>query len=153
MLSIFAYPKPFQGHIATIQRNAIGSWLRLSPPCQILLFGDEEGTAVVAKEFGVCHVPGVMRNEYGTPFLNDVFRKAERLARHDLLCYVNSDIILGSDFIPAIQQVRQWRPRFLTVGECWNLDVTEPVTFDRPMWEENLKALLQQRGTPRGLES
>lgn len=29
MLTIFATPKPFQGHVGIIQRNAIGSWVRL----------------------------------------------------------------------------------------------------------------------------
>jgi hypothetical protein len=66
MLSILAFPKPFRGHIATIQRNAIGSWTRLRPQCEIFLFGDDEGTAEVAKEFSVCHVPEMARNEYGT---------------------------------------------------------------------------------------
>src|SRR5262245_24272757 len=72
MLSILAFPKPFRGHIATIQRNAISSWTRLRPQCDIFLFGDDEGTAEVAKEFGVCHVPEMARNEYGTPLLSDV---------------------------------------------------------------------------------
>lgn len=42
-LTIFAMPKPFGGHIATIQKNAIRSWARLRP-AQIILFGDEPGT-------------------------------------------------------------------------------------------------------------
>jgi hypothetical protein len=78
MLSIFAFPKPFRGHIATIQRNAISSWVRLRPQCEIFLFGDEEGTAEVAKEFGACHVSEMARNEYGTPLLSDVFEKGEQ---------------------------------------------------------------------------
>ena len=102
MLTIFALPKPFRGHIATIQRNAIGSWARLRPSCQILLLGSEEGTAEIAKEFDVCHVPEVAVNEYGTPLLNDLFEKAEKLARYELLCYVNCDIILMDDFIQAV---------------------------------------------------
>jgi hypothetical protein len=61
MLSILAFPKPFRGHIATIQRNAISSWMRLRPPCEIFLFGDEEGTAEVAKEFGACHISEMAR--------------------------------------------------------------------------------------------
>ena len=31
MLTIFTIPKPFVGHIGVIQRNAIISWLNLSP--------------------------------------------------------------------------------------------------------------------------
>ena len=39
MLTILSTPKPFEGHIGLIQRNAIGSWVRLSPRPQIILFG------------------------------------------------------------------------------------------------------------------
>jgi hypothetical protein len=153
MLSIFAFPKPFRGHIATIQRNAISSWVRLRPQCEIFLFGDDEGTAEVAKEFGACHVPEMARNEYGTPLLSDVFERGEQAAKYDLLCYVNCDIILGSEFMQAVGKVSQWTQRFLMVGECWNLDLAEPLAFDRPMWEESLKTLVQQRGKRRGLYS
>jgi len=150
MLSIFAFPKPFRGHIATIQRNAIGSWVRLRPQCEIFLFGNDEGTAEVAKEFGACHVSEIARNEYGTPLLNDVFEKGEQSAKYDLLCYVNCDIILGSEFMRAVGKVSRSTQRFLMVGECWNLDLAEPLAFDQPMWEENLKALVRQRGKQRG---
>ena len=150
MLSLFAFPKPFRGHIATIQRNAISSWVRLRPQCEIFLFGNDEGTAEVAKEFGVCHVSEMARNEYGTPLLNDVFEKGEQSAKYGLLCYVNCDIILGSEFMRAVEKVSRWTQRFLMVGECWNLDLAEPLAFDQPMWEENLKALVRQRGKRRG---
>jgi len=125
MLTLLAFPKPFCGHIKLIQRNAIGSWARLRPECEIILFGDEEGTAEVAKEFGLLHVSEVARNECGTPLLSDVFEKGKQRAKHDLLCYVNCDIILKRDFLPAVKRVSEWNRRFLMVGECWNLDVAE----------------------------
>lgn len=150
MLTLFAMPKPFRGHIATIQRNAIGSWAQLRPSCQILLFGDEEGTAEVAKEFGIHHVPDVARNECGTPLLNDVFEKAKGSASHDLLCYVNCDIILGDTFIRAVEKAGRWSQRFLMVGECWNLDVKDPLLFNQPRWEEDVQRLVLQRGKQRG---
>lgn len=63
MLTLFAIPKPFIGNIGVIQRNAIGSWTRLGAGCEVLLFGDEAGTAEIAREHGVHHVPDVARNE------------------------------------------------------------------------------------------
>ena len=59
MLTIFATPKPFRGHIAVIQRNAIRSWTLLRPACEIILMGNDEGTAEIAAEFGVRHVPEI----------------------------------------------------------------------------------------------
>src|SRR5215470_320731 len=61
MLTIFATPKPFRDHIAVIQRNAIRSWTLLRPACEIILMGNDEGTADIAAEFGVRYVPEVAR--------------------------------------------------------------------------------------------
>src|SRR5712691_10486867 len=66
MLTIFATPKPFRGHIAVIQRNAIRSWTLLRPACEIILMGNDGGTADIAAEFGVRYVPDVARNTLGT---------------------------------------------------------------------------------------
>ncbi len=101
VLTIFAVPKPFEGHIGRIQRNAIGSWARLRPQCQIVLCGNEPGTSDVADELGIEAIPEVSRNQFGTPLLSSVFRAAEERSRCRLLCYVNADIVLLSDFVAA----------------------------------------------------
>ena len=76
MLTILSTPKPFVGHIGLIQRNAIGSWVRLSPRPQIILFGDSAGVHEVAAEFGLEHVPSVDANEFGTPYLRALLQQA-----------------------------------------------------------------------------
>lgn len=152
-LTLFAVPKPFRGHIAVIQRNAIQSWTLLRPAGEVLLFGDEEGTAEVAAEFGVRHVPDVARNEFGTPLVNDLFEQAQRLATHDLLCYVNADILLMSDFLAAVRRI-PFR-RFLMVGRRWDVDIAEPWDFRPPDWERRLQSLLRERGQfhpPTGID-
>lgn len=150
MITIFTHCKAFKTHIATIQRNAITSWLQLHSSCEVILFGDNEGTAEAARELGVRHVPEVAKNQYNAPLLNNLLEKTERLASHDLLCYMNCDIILGGDFIRAVEKVRRWRTRFLMIGECWNLDLTELLAFDQPDWEKRLQSLVSQCGRPRG---
>src|SRR5215467_14431115 len=89
MITLFTLPKPFVGHIGMIQRNAIQSWTRLHRDIDILIFGNEQGTAEVAAEFGIRHVPDVDVNEYGTPLMNGYFQQAEEVARHARMCYVN----------------------------------------------------------------
>lgn len=145
LLTLFAIPKPFAGHISVIQRNAIASWTRLEPRPQILLFGDEAGTAETAHELGVCHVPQVTCNEFGTPLLSDVLAQAERQASSGLLCYVNADIILMGDFMRAVQQTAAVLPRFLLAGRRWNLDVNEPLDF-MPDWQKCLRTEAETRG-------
>src|SRR6266478_1461309 len=105
MLTILSVPKPFKGHIATIQRNAIRSWLALRPQPQVILFADEEGTAETAAEMGVQHVPAVIRNDHGTPLMDGVIQEGRRLSRQPLLCYINGDIILTSEFVRAMGMV------------------------------------------------
>lgn len=150
MLSIFAFPKPFRGHIGMIQYNAISSWVKLHAESEIFLFGDEEGTAQAATEFRVHHVAQIARNEFGTPLLSEVFKKGRDLARHSIHCYVNCDIILGGRFVPAVERVSRWRKDFLMVGECWNLDVNDRIAMEQPEWEASFKSLVQQKGKPRG---
>ncbi len=145
MLTIFTAPKPFRGHIAVIQKNAIRSWLKLCPECEVILFGDEDGVAETAAELGTRYVGEVKRNEYGTPLISDLFAQAQRLTTHALLCYSNADIILMSDFLQAVERLSHYKRRFLMVGRRWNLDVTSLLNFDSG-WEDRLRSRVRREG-------
>jgi len=149
MLTIFTTPKPFRGHFGVIQRNAIRSWQRLQPPCEILLLGDDDGTGEVAKELSVRHIPHLDRNRYGTPLLNSIFQQAEQAATSPYLAYVNADIILMSDFLPAVRKVATELPRFLLVGRRWDLDIRAPLDFSDG-WEVRLRSQIAGRGKFHG---
>ncbi len=143
MLTFFALPKAFEGHTAVIQRNAIRSWLQLRPACQVLLIGDDPGTAETASEFGVRHLPDVERSPSGTPLISSIFSLAESAADNPLLCYINSDIILLDDFIPSVQSIT--RQPSLVVGRRWDMDVDSPIDFSDG-WEPGLRRQLAQKG-------
>ena len=85
MISIFTIPKAFKGHNNVIQRNGVQSWMQIKPECEIILFGDDEGVAETAYEFGVKHVPSVEKNEFGTPLLSSAFSKVQEIALNDIL--------------------------------------------------------------------
>ncbi|MDD5509209.1 MAG: glycosyltransferase family A protein [Dehalococcoidales bacterium] len=144
MLTIFSLPKAFKGHIKTIQVNAILSWLKLDSGCEIILLGDDEGTAEAADRFGVRYYPGIERNEYGTPLVSSVFDKGQSLASNDIVCYVNADIILLSDFLTAIRQIKM--SSFLAIGQRWDLDVRDELDFNTPGWEDQLRTRLLKNG-------
>lgn len=148
MLTIFSVPKPFEGHIGLIQRNAVASWRALDPSVEIILFGDEEGTEDLARELGVRHHPEIARNEYGTPLVDSLFEQAQRLASHPFLCYVNADIIFTSDLIPAFARVREL-PLFLMIGRRTDLDIAEPLDLTVPTWEEELRERARREGRMR----
>lgn len=150
-ITIFASPKPFKDNIATIQINAIKSWNQLKPKPEIILCGDDFGTAEIAKELNIRHFPNIKCNQYGTPLLNDIFAKVSATAKNYLLAYVNSDIILTGDFLPAIKQVAAQHSRFLISGRRWNLDINESIDFEDFKWEEKLSDRLQKNGTCSGV--
>lgn len=140
MLTIFTTPKPFRGHINVIQRNALKSWTLLHPDVEVILFGEEEGAAEAAHDLGIRHEPRVERNEFGTNLLNSMFGKAHDIARHDILCYVNCDIILTDDFLRAVECVRSRHPKFLMVGRRWDTPITSPLDFSDPGWAEKVRS-------------
>jgi len=146
MLTLFAIPKPFRGDVGVIQRNAIKSWAMLRPACQIVLLGDDDGTRDVAKEYGAQHVSEVARNEFGTPLLDAVFAAAERVATNDVLCYVNADIMLMSDFMAAVPRLAGQMQRFLMIGQRWDVDIDAPWEFEQRDWEERLRSYVCTHG-------
>jgi len=145
-LTLFTAPKPFTNpHIATIQRNAIQSWLHLDPAADVLLVGDEPGMAQVAADYGVRQLPQVACNKAGTPLVNSIFALARQASQAPLLAYLNADILLLPDFVQAARQVSQQLQDFLVIGQRWDLDIRSRLDFS-PGWEQRLHADLRARG-------
>ena len=144
-LTLFATPKRFQGHIGTIQRNAITSWTRLNPKPEIILFGTDDGTAEIARELGLRHEPTVKTNQWGTPLVSDLFGRAEAIGSGSVLCYVNSDILLFDDFQQSIARVSGWSDHFLMVGRRTDLDVTGSIDFAAD-WASAMRHRAQREG-------
>lgn len=141
MLTIFTAPKPFVGQTSIIQKNAIRSWKQAAPNCQILLFGDEEGTAQAAEELNVDCISEVRRSSYGAPLLDFIFQHAAQVSTYSTLCLVNADIIFKGEF----QSLVNLQPPFLCVGESMDALVSDPIDFSNPEWRNSIP-----RGVSRG---
>jgi len=153
MLTIFTIPKPFKGHIDLIQRNAIKSWLKVQPQCEVILFGDEEGVAEAAAEFNILNIREIKKNEFGTPLLDSVFNSAQKIAKNKILVYINTDDVLMGDFMPAIQKID--KSLFLLSGQRWDMDIKEAIQFDKIDWEEKLRDDIIKNGRihrPSGMD-
>ena len=146
MLTLFTTPKAFLGHTGVIQTNAIRSWTLLRPRPEIILFGNEDGTARLCGELDLVHAPDLLCNGRGTPLLSDLFEKAERLASRSLLCYTNADIILLSDFMEMVKLAGEWGGSQVLVARRWDADVGEPLNFCDPRWEKLLKTRVSESG-------
>lgn len=144
-LTLFSAPKPFTDpHIATIQRNALQTWLRL-PDVEVILIGDEEGLAETAAELGLRHLPDVVRNASGTPLISSMFDLARRHSLSPLLGIVNTDILLLPDLVDAARRVAGQRERFVLLGRRWDLDVREPLDLAAG-WQFRLRARVREQG-------
>lgn len=146
MLTLFSIPKACHGHIGIIQQNAFESWKRLGEQIQIILLGNDPGVAEAAAKHGFQHVPKIQLSKLGVPLISSIFEQAQMHAQFQTLCYVNADIILLPDFIPAIKH----KPaQGLLVGQRWNLDITSPINFQAD-WSRALRQQAQQEGTSGG---
>ena len=145
-LTIFAMPKAFRGHIGVIQRNAIASWTRMQPRPDVLLLGNDEGTAEVARDLGARHIPEIERNRWGTPLVSEIFAQAQKVSETPHLCYVNSDIMLFDDFMAALHRVAAWSTSFLMVGRRTDTDITEPMNFGDSDWAAQVRDLARRTG-------
>ena len=146
MLTLFTTAKAFTGHSEMIQRNALQSWKRLHPEIEIILFGDDEGAAEISRELGLRHEPYVERNEFGTKRIDYIFRRAQEIARHEVLCYSNCDMIYTQEFRAALESVEAEFAKFLMVGRRWDTDITAPLDFASPQWETDAVSLARGKG-------
>ena len=151
-LTIFSAPKPFiDPHIATIQVNAIQSWKQIGAQISIILIGNEEGVASVAKELGVEYEPNVERNSQGTPLISSIFDIGRNYNDSPLLAYINADILIFSDFLETSKMVLDKLEKFLLVGQRWDMEITNRIEFETG-WETKLKEKCRSVGKlhPRG---
>ena len=145
-LTIFTAPKPFtDGHIATIQRNAILSWLSLGQQVDVLLVGEEDGMAEVARQYGIRQLSNVTRNDSGTPLVSSIFVLALQASDSPLMVYANADMVLLPDLVSAAQSVASQVERFLIIGQRWDMDISQLLDFSIG-WETRLHSEVRLRG-------
>lgn len=151
-ITLFCSLKPFNGHNAVIQHNALNNWKHL-PGVTAILLGNDDGVAEAAVEYGFDHIPDILLSEYGTPLLDDIFYKAQTHAKTSLVCYINGDILLPYNFAVVASKVAGQLPSFLMTGPRWDVDVSERLNFSKNF--SVLEKIRQERGvlySPFGMD-
>ena len=145
-ITIFTAPKAFSDpHINIIQRNAIESWKDLGPRAEVFLVGNEDGMKETAVELGVRQLPDVVRNEMGTPIVSSIFSLARKAASHEIMIYLNADIMLLPEVLGVIDSVQKLEKDFLLVGRRWDLDLKQGIDFTAD-WLEEIERQLGEIG-------
>jgi len=113
-----------------IQTNAIRSWMKLPVEKEVILMGNDPGTAETAKKLGLTHIPDVETTPKGIPMIGSLFGTAKEHAKYDVLCYVNADIILDGDFKTALEKIYETHKRFIASGQRINVDFRDRLQFN-----------------------
>lgn len=115
-LSFFSHPKPWISPFKEIQMTAVKSW-RLVAKSSITLLGDDEGTFDASKTLEVNCFSDIKKNEWGTPLVSDIFQYIQsKTQRGQLICYINTDIVIGEDFIATLACLQQ---NSESLGDQW----------------------------------
>lgn len=149
MVTIFTTAKPFLGHSGVIQRNALKSWKLLHADVEVILFGDDEGAGAAANDLSIRYEPEIRRAEHGTKYLNYLFEQAQKIAKHDLLCYVNCDIILTDGFLRTVERLATLHKYFLMVGQRCDINIEAPLDFTQNDWDVKLLTFARATGQQR----
>ena len=153
MITLFSTCKPFRGVYERIQWNALRSWAHMKPRPDVILFGDDDGTAKAACELNFKHIPntpcrhlqesdhdwpGLFR-QARKPYLPDMVHSAEAHATGNVLVYVNADIVL-TNLTEVAEQVAKQISRFLMVGQRYNIQLPRSKLEFTGKWIEFLRA-------------
>ena len=151
MITFFTTAKPFVGHSGVIQRNALKSWTLVHPFAEVILFGNETGARSPQKSSGIRHEPLTRRKmRFGTNRMDYMFARAQDIARHDVLCYTNCDIIFMEDFRAAwldANATRRSNLLWLAAGGTRTLHAL--AISSHPDWQKLLHDLALQTGKQR----
>lgn len=139
MITIFTTPKPFEGHIATIQSNAINSWKALDPKLEVIIFWNMDDDVEEEIDYAIelsCQlnaVPIFISNDHlGMPFARMIFDRAARIADTEIIAYVNADIMLFEDFLPAVDRVDSSYEEYMIVGRRHDFALDHQIDFSDP---------------------
>lgn len=83
------------------------------------------------------HIPDIPVNEFGTPYLDAAFQRAQQIAKNDLMCYVNADIIFFEDILVSFEHIPF--KKYLIVGSRWDIDVDHLIDFHTPSSSQSFK--------------
>lgn len=129
--AIFTPPKSFAR--APHQHVALRSWLNLRVPPRVYLVEakdlDKTEIANIRAQYNIESFPGSV-NADGFLLQNALFQRASMEQDMDVVVVINSDIILGDDFVDALEHAMANFDRFLMVGARYDNLVVQDMPLD-----------------------
>ena len=135
MFSLFATLKRMRGETEVHQTNAITSWTQFCS--EIILYGED--SRGIADDLGlICHE--TVDTQAGIPGLDSLFRLAQQHSSHDIVGYMNADVVIVDGLRGAVRTVSKALPSFLMVCRRWDIDLDETLDF-----ETDWRSLVRER--------
>jgi hypothetical protein len=154
VITLFTIAKPFRDHIEIIQRNAINSWKASCPDAEIVVYGDDYGTAQVCEELEVDHGGAVGRSEFGRFLVSDAFEKVRLRSRFELLGYLNCDIMLLDDFRKSVETlIRMQLPEFVMSARRHSFEATARLSLSEQAERDFLRCAVQRYSSLDGFSA
>lgn len=142
MFTIFTTPKPLEGRRLESFLNALGTWQRLIPMPEIIVFGKDE----ILDHLNVKVVREYECSEEGLPFIDNLFAQAQKIASNDILMYTNDDMLFLPDLAFAVEMVSsQVEGPFLATGRRWDTNINNLLLFE-DSWHELLLKTVKETG-------
>lgn len=130
MLTIFSTCRSFNDNrFNIIQRNAIGSWMKLNPRPQIMIMGDDPGSKEICKEFNLEYYD-VECSSFGTPLVNSMIKLAEKHGKFDTKLCISSDIILFQNTIKSIKPLKEMKEFCGVAIKLENNNINDLIDFE-----------------------
>lgn len=133
MISLYSTFRRFDHpQFEKVQRDAIESWLAINPAPEIIIVGNDFGTAEICKEYNLTHVPNVKTSASGTPYCNHFIWEAEKAASCATMLLCSGDIIIKQDTVDAAlallyqNQIKE----YCVCARKLHVDITDGVKTD-----------------------
>jgi len=162
-------PKPFLPEFYDIQHNAIMSWTKLKSVDKIIICGNDEGVEEYVdflmktadrKSSEIIYKKHIKVSDFGTPYVDELFNiAADETEKY--ACYINSDIILLSDFDDTFNAFCDYNDNvahkkdFLLMGTRWNWKNPKSIDFTDANWESIVTNIAKNDGSmhaPTGID-
>ena len=150
MFTIFTFPRPFKSPFNTPQLNAINSWKKIHKDVEIYLINDELNTA---KEFAIKNkikcIDGKF-SKYGSPLLKDAIESINKVAKNDIILFINTDIIYIDGIKRTFDVVLNNFDKYFIVGRRVDYDVDYKISFNDKDYKKKLISMYKN-GAMHGL--
>lgn len=147
MITFFTTAKDFKGKTKTAQKNAIRSWKNSIQEAEIILFSKSEGAEEISEELEIKYIPDIRVSDQGTPFISEMFEIAGDVAKYEVCCFINADIIIYPVFSKSLLEINNLlKANYLVVGQRKDLDFDQEIDFDTD-WETILEKTVRQKAS------